>query len=157
MSAAGHAKFSNSTSSQSGMDPPLRDLGQHYYLSLPVGTLAQLVPDLVEKVSFSLPVASRTLPSCGLGSPLGNNRIGLLPNLQTPQSRAAAPSRGRRSLLVLPTLQVARPPFPTLSGSAGGARLLSALCWQDCGWKGFATSGPHRHLEDTAPQWGSPV
>lgn len=82
---------------------------------------------------------------------------GPFPNLQTLQTRAASESQsspGALSLLslpVLPTLQVTggRCGGPRARRSAGGDRPLSALCWQDRGWKGFAaprpqTSGRHR-------------
>lgn len=130
----------NTTPSQSGMDPPLRNL------SLPVGTF--------EVISL-LTVASLTPPSSSSGPPLGSNRKGTNPQPPNTLDRAAFLNQSGVKSSQLPTLQVAGSsygtcprPAPPASRSAGGARPLSALCWQD--W------GSHTHLEDTAPQQGSP-
>lgn len=130
----------NTTPSQSGMDPPLRNL------SLPVGTL--------EVISL-LTVVSLTPPSSSSGSPLGSNRKGTNPQPPNTLDGTAFPNQSRVKSSSFPHSEVAGSSYgtcparwPLASRSAGGARPLSALCWQD--WSS------HTHLEDTAPQQGSP-
>lgn len=90
----------NTTSSQPGVDPSLRSL------SLPVGTLAQLVPDFYWRAIIVIDCCLPNTATSSSGSPLGNDRKGTIPSLQTPD-QGGLPEPEQLKSPRLPTLRVA--------------------------------------------------